>query len=96
MYNNDPNGDCRSRLLQYVLTDHVEHVSIICYNFSGGMEVVLFVISTNMPRQTADLVGGTNFELLISRPRTWSSICKKLKDLCIHVAGQHKLIHIYS
>ena len=83
MYNNEPNRDCRSRLLQCVLVDQAERVFIICDNFSVGMEVFVFIISTNMPKKIADLVGGTSFELLISRPRSRRSSCRNLKDLCI-------------
>ena len=64
IYNNEPNVDCKSCLLQYGLADHVEHISIICNSFSGAMEVVLFVIPTNMPKQIMDLVGETAWSCL--------------------------------
>ena len=48
----------------------------ICDNFSGGMDVIIFVISTNIPRHVAALVGGTSLVSLISGAKSRSSFCR--------------------
>ena len=51
MYNKEANKDCNCLLVQVYLKVHCVHMYCSCFNFLGGIDIVLSTVSTGIPRQ---------------------------------------------
>ena len=51
IYNNEPNKDCGCLLVQLDLEVHCVHIFCISSNFPGGIDMVLEMVLTNIPKQ---------------------------------------------
>ena len=65
IYRRLPRRDCRSVLLQYVLLAQFLHMFMIWCNFWSGIEIVRSTVLNNIPKQTTEVLGVTNFSWLI-------------------------------
>ena len=78
IYNKLPSRDWRSFLLQYVLEAQFLHKITISFSFSGGMEIVLLIVSICMPQHVTEVLGGINFLTEMSRPNLPNNSVKNL------------------
>ena len=69
MYNKRPNKDCNLFLVTILLSDQLSHILHISYNLVSGIEIVLLIVSNNIPKHTTFVLGGQSFLSLMSKSK---------------------------
>ena len=61
MYNKEPNKDCNCFIVQVHLRVHCMHICCNSCNFSDGIDMVLVMVFTNVPKQVTWVSGRISF-----------------------------------
>ena len=72
MYSKEPSKDCNCLLVLVDLEFQCVHTLLFC-NVSAGMEIVLLMVFTTIPKQVTSVCGDTSLLRLTCKPRS----CKK-------------------